>query len=101
MSQPTRVFVVDDSALIRHRICSIVEAAPEYQLAGSAKNGNECLEQLAAVRPDVITLDVEMPGLDGLSTLQRIMRERPTPVVMISTLTEAGAKTTIEALALG
>lgn len=101
MGQPTRVFVVDDSALIRHRICSIIEATPGFQLAGWAKDGNDCLAKLTGVRPDVVTLDVEMPGLDGLSTLQRIMHERPTPVIMISTLTEAGAKTTIEALALG
>jgi two-component system chemotaxis response regulator CheB len=101
MNQPIRVFVVDDSALMRRRLCSIVEATPGYQVAGYATDGNDCLARLATVRPDVVTLDVEMPGLDGLSTLQRIMRECPTPVIMISTLTEAGAKTTIDALALG
>lgn len=101
MSHPIRVFVVDDSALMRRRLCSIVEAMPGYQVAGYATDGNDCLARLATVRPDVITLDVEMPGLDGLSTLERIMREHPTPVIMISSLTETGARTTIDALGLG
>src|SRR5579875_1733136 len=96
-----RVLVVDDSALMRHRLGTIIGAAPGFEVVGSAGNGQACLTQLARLEPDVITLDVEMPEMDGLSTLRHIMRERPTPVLMISSLTEAGASTTLEALALG
>jgi len=101
MSQPIRVLVVDDSALMRHRLSVILGGAPGYEVAGTASNGNECLSQLQALRPDVITMDVEMPALGGLETLRRIMREQATPVVMVSSLTESGARTTLDALSLG
>jgi two-component system chemotaxis response regulator CheB len=101
MSQPIRVLVVDDSALMRHRLSVILGSAPGFEVAGTAANGNECLSQLRALRPDVITMDVEMPALGGLETLRRIMREQATPVIMVSSLTESGAQTTLDALSLG
>lgn len=101
MPNPIRVLIVDDSALMRHRLSVIIGGAAGFAVAGSAANGAHCLARLAALRPDVITLDVEMPGMDGLSTLEHIMRERPTPVIMVSSLTESGAQTTLDALALG
>lgn len=101
MPRPIRVLIVDDSALMRHRLSVIVGAADGFEVAGVATNGTHCLAQLAALQPDVITLDVEMPDMDGLSTLEQIMRQRPTPVIMVSSLTESGAQITLDALALG
>jgi len=101
MSQTIRVLVVDDSALMRHRLSTILGGTPGYEVVGTASNGNECLFQLRALRPDVITMDVEMPGLGGLETLRRIMGEHATPVIMVSSLTDSGARTTLDALSLG
>lgn len=101
MLQPIRVLVVDDSALMRHRLSVIIGGAAGFEVAGSATNGRHCLEQLDALQPDVITLDVEMPGMDGLATLDQIMRRRPTPVIMVSSLTASGAQITLDALSLG
>jgi len=101
MARPLRVLIVDDSALMRHRLSRIIGADPNYEVVGHAKNGAECLAQLPALQPDVMTLDVEMPEMDGLSTLRRVMETRPTPVLMVSSLTESGARTTLDALALG
>lgn len=101
MDRPIRVLIVDDAALMRHRLRSIITGTAGFEVAGVAASGADCLAQLATLRPDVITLDVWMPEMDGLTTLGRIMRERPTPVVMVSSLTEAGAQTTLDALALG
>lgn len=101
MTDPIRVLIVDDSAFMRYTINRHLTAAPDLTVVGSAENGLEALEKIPALKPDVVTLDVEMPKLDGLSTLQRIMRECPTPVVMLSSLTARGAKTTIKALMYG
>ena len=101
MSQAIRVLVVDDSALMRHRLGVILGSAPGFEVAGTASNGNECLARLRELRPDVITMDVEMPALGGLETLRRIMREQATPVIMVSSLTASGAQTTLDALSLG
>jgi two-component system chemotaxis response regulator CheB len=101
MGRPLRVLIVDDSALMRHRLSGIIGAAPGYEVAGRAANGEECLAQLPTLQPDVVTLDVEMPGMDGLTTLRHIMAARPTPTIMVSSLTEAGARTTLDALSLG
>lgn len=96
-----RVLIVDDSALMRHRLSGAISGAPGFEVAGYARGGEDCLAQLPRLQPDVITLDVEMPGLDGLQTLKRIMQVRPTPVVMVSAMTEAGAQSTLDALSLG
>jgi two-component system, chemotaxis family, protein-glutamate methylesterase/glutaminase len=96
-----RVLIVDDSAFMRKMVSDILGQKPEFEVVGTARNGQDGLEQARALRPDVITLDVEMPVLDGLATLAAIMKEQPTPVVMLSSLTAAGADTTMRALHLG
>jgi len=94
-----KVLVVDDSALMRRQLTDILTGAGlEVE---TARNGAEALELVATFQPDVVTLDVTMPEMDGLACLKRIMAETPRPVVMISALTEAGAETSMEALRLG
>ncbi|ACA16516.1 response regulator receiver modulated CheB methylesterase [Methylobacterium sp. 4-46] len=95
-----RLLVVDDSALMRKVIGGIFAAEGDFEVA-SARDGVEALGMLKRFRPDVITLDVTMPGLDGLACLDRIMLERPCPVVMLSGLTAEGAETSLDALARG
>ena len=95
-----RVLVVDDSALVRKLLSGVFKGEPDFEVQ-VARNGLEALEQLTAFKPDVITLDVHMPDMDGLACLDRIMVERPCPVVMVSSLTEDGAEATLEALRLG
>jgi two-component system, chemotaxis family, protein-glutamate methylesterase/glutaminase len=96
-----RVLVVDDSAFLRRALPRILESDPEITVVATASNGAEGVRLVKELRPDVVTLDVMMPGLDGLSALRQIMREAPTPVVMVSSLTAEGEKETLEALALG
>lgn len=95
-----RILAVDDSALMRRLLKSIFSAEPAWEIA-LARDGAEALALLHEFRPDVITLDVHMPNMDGLRCLDRIMLERPCPVVMFSSLTATGARETLEALALG
>lgn len=96
-----RVLLVDDSATIRATLRRALEATGRVEVVGVAEDGVQALQMLHALRPDVVTLDVEMPRLGGLETLQRLMVERPTPVVMLSSHTTEGADTTIQALELG
>jgi two-component system chemotaxis response regulator CheB len=98
---PVRTLIVDDSASIRAALARILSADPEIEVVGQAPEPNTARQMIKDLEPDVITLDVEMPGMDGLSFLERIMRLRPMPVVMCSTLTARGAAVTIEALRLG
>ncbi len=100
-TRPVRVLVVDDSAFMRKIIADMLCSDPGLVVAGVARDGVEALEQAAALAPDVITLDVEMPRLDGLSTLARLMAEQPRPVVMVSSVTQRGANATLRALTLG
>ncbi|OYU98770.1 MAG: chemotaxis response regulator protein-glutamate methylesterase [Burkholderiales bacterium PBB5] len=95
----TKVLVVDDSALMRRLISGVLTGAG-FQVA-AARNGVEGVEQLTAWEPDVVTLDINMPEMDGLTALSLMMQARPTPVVMVSSLTAKGAVATFEALALG
>ncbi|MFG1397464.1 chemotaxis-specific protein-glutamate methyltransferase CheB [Roseixanthobacter pseudopolyaromaticivorans] len=95
-----KILVVDDSALMRKLLGQVLAAEPDFEVQ-FARNGVEALDQLANFEPDVITLDVHMPQMDGLACLDRIMVERPRPVVMVSSLTAAGADATLEALRLG
>jgi two-component system chemotaxis response regulator CheB len=96
-----RVLVVDDSALIRSLLSEIIRQDPELALVGAAPDAFVAKDMVMQLKPDVITLDIEMPKVDGLTFLDRLMKARPTPVVMISTLTEKGADATIRALELG
>jgi two-component system chemotaxis response regulator CheB len=95
-----KVLVVDDSALMRKLLCEIFGNEPDFEVR-AARNGMEGLSQLHSYAPDVITLDIHMPQMDGLACLDRIILERPCPVVMVSALTVEGADATIEALELG
>ncbi|WP_379131170.1 chemotaxis response regulator protein-glutamate methylesterase [Paenibacillus sp. sgz500958] len=97
----TRVLVVDDSAFMRRLLSEMIQEFPDFEVAGTARNGADALQQVTLLRPDVITMDVEMPIMDGLQALGEIMRVRPTPVVMLSSLTQEGADATIQALMLG
>jgi two-component system chemotaxis response regulator CheB len=100
-STPVRVLIVDDSAVMRQLLATLLEADPEIQVVGTAADPHIARERIKALNPDVITLDIEMPHMDGLTFLRKIMALRPTPVVMISTLTQRGADTTLEALEVG
>ncbi len=97
----TRVLVVDDSALVRSLLVEIIDRQPDMQCIGAAHDALAAREMIRTLDPDVITLDVEMPGMDGLDFLSRLMRLRPMPVVMVSTQTERGAEATLRALELG
>jgi len=96
-----RVLVVDDSAFMRNAVTKYLESDPIITVVGSAYDGLDALAKIQALKPDVVTLDVEMPRMDGLTALKRIMRECPTPVVMLSALTQQGAQATIRALMRG
>ena len=96
-----RVLVVDDSALVRHLLSEIINRQPDMLCVGAANDPLVAREMIRELNPDVLTLDVEMPRMDGLEFLGRLMRLRPMPVVMISTLTDAGAEVTLRALELG
>lgn len=101
MPSRIRTLVVDDSALIRQLLTSVLSEDPEIEVVGAAPDPFAARDMIKELNPDVITLDVEMPHMDGLTFLKNIMRLRPMPVVMISTLTQAGAEVTLEALEIG
>ncbi len=96
-----RVLIVDDSALMRALLTEIIGGAPDLDVVGSAPDPIAAREMIKALNPDVLTLDVEMPKMDGLEFLDRIMRLRPMPVIMISAMTERGSEVTLKALELG
>ena len=95
-----KLLIVDDSALMRRHITQIFKAESDF-IIKNARNGREAIDMNREFQPDVITLDINMPEMDGLSALSLIMAERPVPVVMLSSLTAAGALATFEALNLG
>ena len=96
-----RVLVVDDSALMRQLISDIVNSDPRLTVAGTARDGRDALQQIQKLKPDLVTMDVEMPNMDGLKALEEIMRVCPLPVIMVSSVTQQGAETTLKALNLG
>jgi two-component system chemotaxis response regulator CheB len=96
-----RVVVVDDSAFMRRAIRQMLESAGDIEVVGTACNGKEGLAMVQQLRPDVVTLDIEMPEMDGLTALSRIMRDCPTHVLMLSSLTTEGSRAALRALALG
>lgn len=98
---PIRALVVDDSILTRRVIAAALASVPDITVVGTASNGTECLAAVEQLQPDVVTLDVEMPGLNGLDVLQRLMARRPIPVIMVSYLTRAGADITVRAMLAG
>jgi two-component system chemotaxis response regulator CheB len=97
----TRVLVVDDSATMRGLISALLRRDPEIEVVGTAGDPIEARQAIKELNPDVVTLDIEMPNMNGLDFLERIMRLRPTPVIMVSTLTQAGAEASLRALELG
>jgi two-component system chemotaxis response regulator CheB len=99
---PIRVLVIDDSVVIRRVLCDVLGADPAIEVAGTAASGPIGLSKISQLKPDLVTLDVEMPGLSGLETVKEIRKLYPKlPVIMFSTLTERGASTTLDALELG
>ena len=101
MSERIRVLVVDDSALMRKLIPAILERDPSIEVVGTAMDGAFALKKIEELHPDVITLDLEMPRMDGMETLRLIMRRAPVPVIVFSTHSKEGAYATFKALALG
>lgn len=97
----TKVLVVDDSAVMRKLLAELINAAPDLEVVGAAPDAHGARELIKSLNPDVVTLDVQMPRMDGLEFLERLMRLRPTRVVMVSAHTEAGSETTLRALELG
>ena len=96
-----KVLVVDDSGFFRRRVSEILSADGQIQVVGTATNGREAIEQALALRPDVITMDYEMPMMDGITAVRQIMQRCPTPVLMFSSLTHEGARVTLDALDAG
>ena len=96
-----RVLVVDDSAFMRYVISRELDTDPEIEVAGSARDGLDALQKIPQLKPDVVTMDIEMPRMDGLGALQRLMAENPVPVILLSSLTREGAAVTIQGLEMG
>ncbi|MDD2308618.1 MAG: chemotaxis response regulator protein-glutamate methylesterase [Desulfuromonadaceae bacterium] len=97
----TRILIVDDSSFMRMAIRSVLSKEPSFDIVGTAADGMEGVEKAIALKPDLITMDVEMPRMDGIAALKQIMAKAPTKVIMVSTLTNEGAKSTFEALDAG
>ncbi len=100
MSKKIRVLIVDDSLFMRAAISKALAREP-FEVVGQAKDGNDALAQIAKLKPDVVTMDFNMPGMNGAQTVRAVMQQRPTPVVMFSAHTKQGAKETFDALAAG
>jgi two-component system chemotaxis response regulator CheB len=101
LSQKIRVLIVDDSALVRKLLRDVISGDPDMEVVGTAPNGVEAIRLITKLEPDVVTMDIHMPEMDGLSALEYIMRKHPLPVVMLSALAQKGAVATLKALELG
>ena len=100
-NKKVRVLVVDDSALMRKLIPQMIETSPSIEVVGTAMDGNFALKKIEELKPDVVTLDLQMPGMNGIDTLKEIMRRRPLPVIVVSSHSTEGASVTFKALGLG
>lgn len=96
-----KVLIVDDSAFMRSALSNMLRSDPEIQIVGVARDGLEAIEKVVQLKPDIVTMDVEMPRMDGISALRHIMATTPVPVIMVSSLATEGAHTTLEALEIG
>ncbi|MCX4192956.1 protein-glutamate methylesterase/protein-glutamine glutaminase [Methylophaga sp. OBS1] len=96
-----KVLIVDDSSFFRKRLSEIIDADPRLQVVGTASNGQEAIDQVQSLRPDVVTMDLEMPVMDGISAVRKIKTLRQTPILMLSTWTTEGARSTLDALEAG
>jgi two-component system chemotaxis response regulator CheB len=96
-----KVLIVDDSAFMRNALSNMLSSDPEIKIVGTARDGLEALEKVASLNPDIVTMDVEMPRMDGIAALKHIMEKNPVPVIMVSSITTEGAKVTLDALDLG
>ena len=96
-----KVIVIDDSAFMRKSLTLMLESDPEIKIIATARDGNEGIEKIHKLKPDIVTLDIDMPGMDGLTALKIIMEQMPVPVLMVSSLTTEGAQATMQAFDLG
>lgn len=96
-----KVLIVDDSAFMRNALTTMLSSDPEIKIVGTARDGLEAIEKIASLKPDIVTMDVEMPRMDGIAALRHIMETSPLPVIMVSSITNEGAKVTLDALDFG
>lgn len=96
-----KVLIVDDSAFMRNALSNMLSSDPEIKIVGTARDGLEAIEKVDTLKPDLVTMDVEMPRMDGITALRHIMERNPVPVIMVSSITTEGAKVTLEALDYG
>jgi len=96
-----KVLIVDDSAFMRNALANMLSSDPDIQIVGKARDGLEAIELVEKLKPDIVTMDVEMPRMDGITALKHIMEKNPVPVIMVSSLTVEGAKVTLDAFDLG
>lgn len=96
-----KVLIVDDSAFMRNALSNMLSSDPEINIVGTARDGLEAIEKVESLNPDIVTMDVEMPRMDGITALKHIMEKNPVPVIMVSSLTVEGAKVTLDAFDLG
>ena len=101
LSDKIRVLIVDDSAFMRIAVKRTLEADPSFEVIGQAKDGADAVEQVRTLKPDVVTMDFNMPRMNGVQAIQAIFAEQPVPIIMISAHTQEGAKETMDALAAG
>ena len=101
MPKTIQVLVVDDSTFMRKSLSTMLSSDPRIAVSGLARNGEEAIQQVKAMKPDVVTMDVEMPGMNGIEAVRRIMAECPVPIIMVSSLTTEGATDTLKALEYG
>ena len=100
-NSPIKVLIADDSVFMRTALSRMVQSDESLRVVGTAQTGPETLTQIERLQPDVVTLDIDMPGLSGLEILKRVMRDSPRPIIVISSITQEGAEATLEALGLG